>query len=55
MIIESKSSWVQVYPVTLTTKLVYCFKYLIPTGEYQEVCYLLNIMYNGIIKFIICF
>ncbi|XP_025420180.1 protein mahjong isoform X4 [Sipha flava] len=36
MIIESKSNWVQVYPVTLTTKLVYCFKYLIPTGEYQE-------------------
>lgn len=31
------SNWIQVYPPTLTTKLVYCLKYLVPTGEYQEV------------------
>lgn len=35
----SSSNWVQVYPLTLTTKLVYCLKYLVPTGEYQEVNY----------------
>lgn len=43
--------WVQIYPVTLTTKLVYCFKYLTPIGEYSEVCDLFNVVYNGIFKF----
>lgn len=32
------NNWVQIHPPTLTTKLVYCLKYLVPTGEYQEVC-----------------
>jgi len=35
---SSASNWIQIYPPTLTTKLVYCLKYLVPTGEYQEVC-----------------
>ncbi|XP_060857365.1 protein mahjong-like [Metopolophium dirhodum] len=30
------SNWIQIYSPTLTTKLVYCLKYLVPTGEYQE-------------------
>ncbi|VVC46308.1 Hypothetical protein CINCED_3A018660, partial [Cinara cedri] len=30
------SHWVQIYPLTLTTKIVYCLKYLVPIGEYQE-------------------
>ncbi|CAH1724928.1 DDB1- and CUL4-associated factor 1 isoform X2 [Aphis gossypii] len=33
---SSASNWIQIYPPTLTTKLVYCLKYLVPTGEYQE-------------------
>lgn len=52
VVAESNSmNWVQIYPVNLTTKLVYCFKYLIPTGEYQEVCDLFNVVYNGIFNF----
>jgi len=35
---SNASNWVQIYPPTLTTKLIYCLKYLVPTGEYQEVC-----------------
>lgn len=34
---SNASNWIQIYPPTLTTKLVYCLKYLVPTGEYQEV------------------
>lgn len=45
----SDSNWIQIYPPTLTTKLVYCLKYLVPTGEYQEVCYLFNVMYDKIL------
>ncbi|XP_060857606.1 protein mahjong-like [Metopolophium dirhodum] len=30
------SNWIQIYSPTLTTKLVYCLKYLVPIGEYQE-------------------
>lgn len=37
---SNASNWIQIYPPTLTTKLVYCLKYLVPTGEYQEVCIL---------------
>ncbi|XP_008184180.1 DDB1- and CUL4-associated factor 1 isoform X1 [Acyrthosiphon pisum] len=33
---SNASNWIQIYPPTLTTKLVYCLKYLVPTGEYQE-------------------
>lgn len=48
---SSASNWIQIYPPTLTTKLVYCLKYLVPTGEYQEVCVLFNVMYNVIMNF----
>lgn len=43
------SNWIQIYPLTLTTKLVYCLKYLVPTGEYQEVCNT-SIKYNKYYK-----
>ncbi|XP_029345725.1 DDB1- and CUL4-associated factor 1-like [Acyrthosiphon pisum] len=35
--IESKgSNWIQIYPPTLATKLVYCLKYLVSIGKNQE-------------------
>lgn len=39
------SNWVPIYPPTLITKLFYCLKFLVPTGEYQEVCNLFIVIY----------
>lgn len=47
---SNASNWIQIYPPTLTTKLVYCLKYLVPTGEYQEVYDLFNVIYSVNIK-----
>eukprot|EP00102_Acyrthosiphon_pisum_P011409 XP_008180128.1 PREDICTED: protein mahjong-like [Acyrthosiphon pisum] len=33
---NSNANWIQIDQPTLTTKLVYCLKYLVPTGQYQE-------------------
>lgn len=47
----SASNWIQIYPLTLTTKLVYCLKYLVPTGEYQEVFNSFNYKYIKSMKY----
>lgn len=40
------NNWVQIYPTTYTTTLVYYLRYLVPTGEYQEVCIINYIIYK---------